>query len=128
MKKFFKLVMVMAMLCMPVICNAEDESAMIQNKALSSQYKRQITILGHELKALKAKVKANPSDINLSVELEKKKVELKDVKEKKKIVDTAIKTEKASQKAAKAAEKAKIKAAKAAEKAGKLHAPANPAQ
>lgn len=127
MKKCFKFVLVMAMLCLPFISNAEDDTAMIQNKALSAQYKSQITISSHELKALKARVKANPSDMKLNVEMEQKKAELKDLKEKKKIVDTAIKTEKASRRAEKAAEKAKIKAAKAAEKAGALHAPATTA-
>ncbi|MBO7067422.1 MAG: hypothetical protein J6W52_01910 [Bacteroidaceae bacterium] len=128
MKNFFKFALVMAMLFLPVVSNADEDSNMIQNKALSNQYKSQITILGHEIKALKAKIKANPSDINLNVELERKKVELSDIKEKKKIVDTAIKTEKASQKAAKAAEKARVKAEKAAEKANKLHSPAPVAQ
>jgi len=123
MKKFFKFALLMAVLCMPAVSNADD-SAMIQNKALSAQYKSQITILGHEMKALKAKIKANPADTQLRVELEQKKAEADALKDKKKIVDDAIKTEKASQKATKAAEKAKQKAEKAAEKASKLHAPA----
>ena len=127
MKKGLKLALVMALFCLPVVSNAQSED-MVKNKALSTQYKNEITIASHELKALKAKVKANPGDVQLNVELEQKKVALKELKEKKKIVDGAIKTENASLKAAKAAEKAKIKAAKAAEKAQKLHAPATPAQ
>ena len=123
MKKFFNFALLMALLCMPAVCNADESSAMIQNKALSNQYKSQITILGHEIKALKAKIKANPSDINLNVEMEQKKAQVKDLKEKKNIVDDAIKAEKASLKATKAAEKAKVKAEKSAEKASKLHAP-----
>jgi hypothetical protein len=126
MKNFFKLILLLAVLCIPAVTYA-DESAMIQNKALSAQYKSQITILGHEMKALKAKIKANPTDTNLRVELETKKGELDSIKEKKKIVDDAIKADKASQKAAKAAEKARQKAEKAAEKASKLHHPAVPA-
>lgn len=122
MKKGLKYALIAAMFCMPVVCSAQSED-MVKNKALSAQYKSEITIANHELKALKAKVKANPSDVTLNVELEKKKVELKDLKGKKKIVDDAIKTEKASLKAAKAAEKAKAKAAKAAEKAQQLHTP-----
>ena len=116
MKKVIKFALLLAIFSMPVVCNAQSEN-MVKNKALSAQYKNEITIASHELKALKAKVKANPGDVQLNVELEKKK-----------IVDGAIKTENASLKAAKAAEKAKIKAAKAAEKAQKLHAPAAPAQ
>ena len=123
MKKIFKITLLMSMLCMPVVCNAQSED-MVKNKALSAQYKSQITIASHELKALKAKVKANPSDVTLNVDLEKKKVEIKDLKEKKKIVDDAIKAEKASVKATKAAEKARLKAEKAAKKAQTLHAPA----
>lgn len=126
MNKLFKCALLMAVLCMPAVSNADDD-AMVQNKALSAQYKSQITILGHEMKALKAKIKANPTDTNLRVELETKKGELDSIKEKKKIVDDAIKADKASQKAAKAAEKAKLKAEKAAEKASKLHQPAVPA-
>jgi len=127
MKRFFKFALLMAVLCMPAVSYADD-NAMIQNKALSAQYKSQITVLGHEIKALKAKVKANPTDAKLRVDLESKKGELDALKEKKKIVDAAIKTDKASQKAAKAAEKAKQKAAKAAEKASKLHTPVAPAE
>ena len=127
MKKGFKFALILAMLSMPVVCSAQSED-MVKNKALSAQYKSDITIVSHELKALKAKVKANPSDVNLNVELEKKKVELKDLKGKKKIVDQAIKAEKASLKAAKKAEKAKVKMEKAAQKAQQLHTPAAPAQ
>lgn len=127
MKNLFKITLLIAVFCIPAVSNA-DESTMVQNKALSAQYKSQITILGHEMKALKAKIKANPTDTSLRVELETKKGELESIKEKKKIVDNAIKTDKASQKAAKAAEKAKLKAEKAAEKASKLHTPTVPAQ
>ena len=122
MKKGLKYAVMLAMFSLPVVCNAQSED-MVKNKALSAQYKNEITIATHELKALKAKVKANPSDVNLNVELEKKKIALKDLKEKKSIVDDAIKTEKASLKAAKAAEKARIKAEKAAQKAQTLHTP-----
>jgi len=120
MKKSLKLALMMAMLCMPVVCSAQSED-MVKNKALSAQYKSEITIATHELKALKAKVKANPSDVNTNVEMEKKKIAIKELKEKKKIVDDAIKAEKASLKAAKKAEKAKIKMEKAAKKAQMLH-------
>lgn len=123
MNKLFKCALLMAVLCMPAVSNADDD-AMVQNKALSAQYKSQITILGHEMKALKAKIKANPTDTQLRVELESKKAEVDALKEKKKIVDTAIKADKAHQKAVKAAEKAKKKAEKAAEDASKLHTPA----
>lgn len=122
MKKGLKYAVMLALFSLPVVCNAQSED-MVKNKALSAQYKSDITIASHELKALKARVKANPSDVNLNVELEKKKIALKDLKDKKKIVDDAIKTEKASLKAAKAAEKAKIKAEKAAQKAQTLHTP-----
>ena len=104
MKKSLKLALMMAMLCMPVVCSAQSED-MVKNKALSAQYKSEITIATHELKALKAKVKANPSDVNTNVEMEKKKIAIKELKEKKKIVDDAIKAEKSSLKAAKKAEK-----------------------
>lgn len=123
MKKGLKLALVMALFCLPVVSNAQSDD-MVKNKALSTQYKNEINIANHEIKALKAKIKANPSDVNLNVELEKKKVAVKELKSKKKIVDEAIKAEKASLKAAKAAEKAKQKHAKAAEKAKKLHTPA----
>ena len=122
MKKGLKYAVMLALFSLPVVCSAQSED-MVKNKALSAQYKNEITIATHELKALKAKVKANPSDVNLNVELEKKKIALKDLKDKKKIVDDAIKTEKASLKAAKAAEKARIKAEKAAQKAQTLHTP-----
>ena len=120
MKKLFKFALLMAILGMPLTGNAEDDS-FVRNKALSAQYKSQIKILNHEIKALKVRIKANPSDIDTQVAMEKKKEELKGIKEKKSIVDNAVKTEKAAQKAAKAAEKARIKAEKAAQKAGALH-------
>ncbi len=112
MKIFFKCILLMAILSMPTVCKAQSGD-MVKNKALSAQYKSEITIASHEIKALKAKVKANPADGNVNVEVEKKK-----------IVDSAIKAENASLKATKAAEKAKQKAEKAAQKAQKLHAPA----
>jgi hypothetical protein len=123
MKNFFKYALVLAMLCMPVVMNADDVDMLTKNKALSASYKGKIKVISHEIKALKAKLKVDDTDVKTHAELEQKKAEMKDLKEKKEIVDDAIKTEKASIKAAKAAEKAKLKAAKAAEKAGALHAP-----
>ena len=43
MKKGFKFALILAMLSMPVVCSAQSED-MVKNKALSAQYKSDITI------------------------------------------------------------------------------------
>ena len=90
------------------------------NKELSTEYKHQIAILNAEIKTLKAKSKADPTNAEYITEMAAKKADLADVKNKKKIVDTAIKTEKANQKAIEKAEKAKKKAEAAAKAAEEM--------
>jgi len=90
------------------------------DKALSAQYKFEISVLNAEIKALKLKSKGDQKNLELRSELVSKQEELKDVKSKKKIIDDAIKSKAASEKATIKAEKAAIKAQKHAEDAKKL--------
>ena len=46
MKKGLKYALIAAMFCMPVVCSAQSED-MVKNKALSAQYKSEITIANH---------------------------------------------------------------------------------
>ena len=104
-----------------VCCNLNaQEKLETSDKALSAQFKFEISVLNAEIKALKLKSKGDQKNLELRSELVSKQEELKDVKSKKKIIDDAIKSKAASEKATIKAEKAAIKAQKHAEDAKKL--------
>jgi len=95
------------------------------DKALSAQYKFEISVLNSEIKTLKIKSKGDQKNLELRSELVSKQEQLKEVKSKKKIIDDAIKSKAASEKATIKAEKAALKAQKHAEDAKQLKAREN---
>lgn len=84
---------------------------------LSAQYKLEIDALTAEIKANKARQKADPSNSVLKGEEKTKKAELATVRERKKAVDAAISAQKAAEKASKKADSKAAAANKAADKA-----------
>ena len=89
-----------------------QEKPELSDKALSAQYKFEISVLNAEIKTLRIKSKGDQKNLELRSELIDKQEQLKEVKSKKRIIDNAIKTKAASEKAAIKAEKAELKAQK----------------
>lgn len=87
------------------------------NELISDELKNKINVLNAEIKTLKAKKKADPTNASIISEISSKEIELKEAKRNKKVVDTAIKAEKNSKKETKQAEKALKKHEKAHENA-----------
>lgn len=112
------IIVAMALAIVPAIGFAQDKS----NEELSTEYKYKINVLKSEVKTLKAKMKAEPTNADFVVQFNEKKAELKTAQNEKKVIDKAIKTEKAQKKAAEKAEKALKKAEKAAKDAEELKA------
>lgn len=92
----------------------------MSNEALSAQYKNEIAVLKAEIKTLKAKQKAEPTNADYVTEMAQKKADLKDRQDKKKTIDKAIKTEKAHKKAQAKLEKAQRQMENAAKDAEKV--------
>ncbi|MCQ2093706.1 MAG: hypothetical protein MJY81_01760 [Bacteroidaceae bacterium] len=112
------IILAMALAVAPVLGFAQNKT----NEALSTEYKYKINVLKSEIKTLKAKMKAEPTNATYVVDLNSKKAELKVAQNEKKIIDKAIKTEKKQKKAAEKAEKALKAAEKAAKDADELKA------
>jgi septal ring factor EnvC (AmiA/AmiB activator) len=119
MKKLILLCMTIALTGVLGIINAQNKSGM-SDKALSAQYKHEISVLESEIKTVKIKLKADKTNTNLQSDLAVKQAQLKELKSKKKVIDNAIKSKTASEKAHKKAEKAQEKAEKHAANAQKL--------
>ena len=120
--KLKTIIATLALVAIPALSFAQtqvqaQEIVEVSNEQLSSDYKLKIEVLKHEIKTLKAKQKAEPSNPAHVTEMISKKSELKDLQAKNKIVDKAIKTEKAMKRANEKAEKAKAKAEKAMKEA-----------
>lgn len=81
----------------------------MDNETHSKNLAHQIKILDADIKALKARLKAEPGNADYTAELGKKQAELKKAKSEKKIIDNAIKAEKTNEKEAKDAKKAQQK-------------------
>lgn len=90
------------------------------NELISDELESKIGILNAEIKTLKAKKKANPSDTSIAGELAKKNIELKEAKRQKKTIDGAIKAVKKNKKESAQAEKAQKKHEKAHQEAEEL--------
>ena len=114
MKISFKVLLLCATMCMPVLAMAQDG---LTDAQLSEQYKKEINVKNLEIKTLKAKMKADPKDASLSSALAETKAQLEELKSKKKIIDANISAQKAAEKAEKKLKAAQQKAEKAAEKA-----------
>ena len=76
------------------------------NEMLSDELKAKIEILNADIKALKARQKANKGDTDILAQLGQKKVELKEAKRQKAVFDKAIKADKKAKKETLQAEKA----------------------
>lgn len=90
------------------------------NDTMLGELESKIEVLNAELKTLKAKKKANPSDINITGEIAAKEASLKEAKRQKDIIKDAIKAEKDAQKEQKDAEKAAQKHSEATKNVDKL--------
>lgn len=112
MKKLFCLVALAMMSFAPVFAQSN-----MSDKELSARYKGEITVLNHEIKALKSQIKLDKGNSGLIQQLSEKKASLAVLKDKKKTIDTAIKTKAKLEKANKALEKATKKAENAEAKA-----------
>lgn len=89
---------------------ADDE---MSNEEASTLYGKKIDIVKSEIVTLKKKHKLDPSDAQVTIDLQSKQVELETLKQKKSIVDAAIKADKQQIKADKAQKKAEKNAEKA---------------
>lgn len=90
------------------------------NQAMLGELESKIDVLDAEIKALKAKKKANPSDITVTGAIAAKQAELKEAKRQKSIISNAIKAEQDAEKEKKDAEKAAKKHNEAADNVSKM--------
>ncbi len=108
-----------AFIAIPALTFAQSTKS---NEQLSKEFKSQIEILSAEVKTLKAKLKAEPTNTDLISEKASKEAELKKIKDQKKTVDAAIKAAKTSKKETEEAEKAQKKNESASKDAERLKA------
>ena len=106
-----------AFMAIPACSFAQSTKA---DEQLSEELKNQISILKADIKALKARKKADPKSITILTELSQKQTELKDLKRQKKVFDNAISAYNKAKKETKQAEKAKEKLEDAMEKRNEL--------
>lgn len=119
MKKFAVYTLLTFILCVSsssIVCAQEVKD----NAQLSKELGQQISIINAEIKTLKAKLKAEPSNADYVSEKAKKEGELRKATEQKKIIDTAIKAEKMSKKETQQAEKAQKKHENATKEAERI--------
>ena len=107
--KSLKALLICAALALPMMTMADDN---LTNKQLIEQYKHEINIKSLEIKTVKAKMKADPADTELAVQLVNLQNELQKLKADKKALDAQIRAQK---KLKAAQEKAEIAAQKAKE-------------
>lgn len=93
------------------------EMAGKSNENISDELEAKVDIKNAEIKALKARKKSEPNNTNITGEIARKEVEMKELKRQKKVIDTAIKAKKTSQKETRQAEKAQKKHEKAIQNA-----------
>ena len=115
--KLKSIIVAVAFMATPAIAFAQSTKA---DEQLSEELKNQISILKADIKALKARKKADPKNITILSELSQKQTELKENKRHKKIFDNAISASNKAQKETKQAEKAKEKLEDAMEKRNEL--------
>ena len=97
----------------------------VADEQLSAELKNKISILKADIKALKARKKADPTNAEFVADINAKTAELKEATSKKKIVDNAIKVNKKSAKETKQASNANKKNEKAQSEADLLRNSAN---
>ena len=101
--KIKTIIAAIALMAIPALTFAQTDKS---NALLSKELGQQIKIYTAEIKTLKAKLKADPANVEFIQEKAAKELELKKTKDQKKIIDTAIKAEKTSKKETAQAEKA----------------------
>ena len=89
----------------------------LTNTQLIEQYKHEIKIKSLQIKTVKAKMKADPADTELAVQLVNLQNELQKLKADKKALDAQIRAQKAADRAQKKLKAAQEKAEIAAQKA-----------
>lgn len=107
------------LIMMPALTFAQSDKS---NEELSKNLKSEIEILSAEIKTLKAKLKADPTNSDIIAEKTAKEAELKIAKDRKKTIDTAISANKSHEKQTQDAEKAKNKMESASKSADALKA------
>lgn len=112
--KSLKALLICAALALPMMTMADDN---LTDEQLSAQFKKEINVKTLEIKTVKAKMKAYPTDTTLAVQLTNLKAELEELKSNKKAIDANIKAQKAAAKAQKKLKAAQEKAEAAAQKA-----------
>ena len=109
--KSLKALLICAALALPMMTMADDNQT---DQQLSEKYKKEIKIKNLEIKTVKAKMEADPSNSTLAVELVNLQNELEALKSKKKQHEAHVKAQKANDRAQKklkaAQEKAEIAA------------------
>ena len=100
--KLKSIIVAVAFMATPAIAFAQSTKA---DEQLSEELKNQISILKADIKALKARKKADPTNPNFVADINAKNEELKETTRKKKIIDNAIKANKKNEKAQKEADK-----------------------
>lgn len=115
--KLKSIIVAVAFMATPAIAFAQSTKA---DEQLSEELKNQISILKADIKALKARKKADPTNPNFVADINAKNEELKETTRKKKIIDNAIKANKKNAKETKQAESANKKNEKAQKEADKL--------
>ena len=112
--KSLKALLICAALALPMMTMADNN---LTNKQLIEQYKHEINIKSLEIKTVKAKMKADPADTELAVQLVNLQNELQKLKADKKALDAQIRAQKAADRAQKKLKAAQEKAEIAAQKA-----------
>lgn len=90
------------------------------NELLSDELDNKIDVMKMELKVLKEKKKADPTNNSIKAQIASQETQIKEVKRQKKTIDAAIKADKVSRKEAKQAEKALEQHEEASKKADKV--------
>ncbi len=115
--KIKTIIAAIAFMAMPALTFAQTDKS---NEQLSKQLGQQIEIISADLKAVKARLKADPANTDYLKDKADKEAALKEAKEQKKVIDSAIKAEKISKKETEQAEKAQKKFESASKTAERL--------
>lgn len=113
---------IIAALCLmaaPLCANAQSVK---ENEAISKDLKNKIDIINADIKALKARKKADPTNTTYDPQISTKMQELKEAKDRKSVIDKAISAEKKSIKETKQAKEAAKKHEQASRDAERLKA------
>lgn len=115
--KIKTIIAAIAFMAIPTFAFAQSDKS---NEQLSKELGHQIEIISADLKAVKARLKADPANTDFIKDKAEKEAALKEAKEQKKVIDSAIKTAKISKKETEQAEKAQKKFESASKTAERL--------